>query len=126
MSLVLRRSASEFVPEWDRDKFWSILCDGVAIGSIVEHKGPGGEPPHWLWSFSLHASRFGNGLAHWCSGRAESRDEAMVACRQAWEKVRPAIGPEGWRHHVDHTAWADEQAARWKRQRAGTEPGGYG
>lgn len=126
MSLVLRRSTSEFVPEWERDQFWSILCDGVEIGSIVEQQGQGGFLPRWQWSFSLHAGRFGNGLAHLCSGRKNSRGEAMVACRRAWEQVRPAIGAEGWRRHIEHTAWSDEQAARWKRQRAGTEPGGYG
>lgn len=48
----------------------------------------------------------------------------MVAFSAAWERVRLAIGDEGWRLHVEHMQWSSAQAARWRRQREGAEPGG--
>jgi hypothetical protein len=39
---------------------------------------------------------------------------------------RPEIGDACWRRHLDDCEWLTEQAERWRRQRQGTEPGGYG
>jgi len=109
MTLVLRRTDSRFVPEWNRDKFWNVYCEGVYLGSIVEGMGRSDEPPHWDWVVQLHAGRYFNGLAHLSSGRAVTRQEAMAAYRRAWDIIRLAIGDEGWRLHLEHMEWLDRR-----------------
>ncbi|PZU83463.1 MAG: hypothetical protein DI527_23920 [Chelatococcus sp.] len=99
--LVLRRTTSEHVPEWDRHKFWDVYCDGLYLGSLAQQMGRSDEPPSWQWSIQLHAGSFGNGVKP-RSGQAATRDEAMQAFRAAWDAIRPAIGDEGWALHVEH------------------------
>lgn len=117
MTLILRRTDSEFVPDWDRDKFWVVYCEGVYSGTIVEHRGRSDEPPTWRWTMHLHAGGFQNGVKP-TDGSALTRDEAMRAFRAAWDIVRPAIGDEGWALHVEHVAWAREPSARWRRHKS--------
>ncbi len=126
--LTLRRSASPHIPEWDRDKFWSVFYDGVKVGVIVLIQGSGGDPARWHWGVHLHAGRYGNGMNWACaiSGQADILEEAMAAFRHSFDQCLSHIGEDGWALHVDHTAEVDARLARWSRQKAGTEPGGYG
>lgn len=101
--LVLRRTESRFVPEWDRDKFWNVYCEGAYLGSIVEHRGRSDESAVWQWSIHLHAGGFGNGLKP-TGGQEPTRDEAMRAYRAAWDCIRPALTDAGWAAHVEHMA----------------------
>jgi hypothetical protein len=41
--LALRPQDSRYIPEWDRDKFWSVFHQDVHVGVIVAIAGPGGE-----------------------------------------------------------------------------------
>jgi hypothetical protein len=124
--LTLRRQASPRIPEWDRDRFWSVFYDGVRVGVIVLQNGAGGDPARWHWHVNLHAGRYGNGMngAFAISGQADILEEAMAAFRRSFDQCLPHIGEAGWTLHVDHTAEVDARLARWRRQKAGTEPGG--
>lgn len=125
LDLILRRTTSEHVPEWDRDKFWVVYGEGHYLGTIVEHRGRSDESAVWRWAMQLHAGQFGNGLEP-TDGQAPTREEAMQQFRAAWDIVRPRIGDEGWALHVQHCEWSKAQSERWRRQKEGEEPGGYG
>jgi hypothetical protein len=77
-------------------------------GTIVEALGPGGEPSRWNWQIHLHAGRHGNGMRS-LNGSEPTRDAAMIAFRQAYERCIEHIGEEGWRLHDDHMAPAASQ-----------------
>ena len=122
MTLTLRRAKSRFIPVWDADKFWSVICEDTIVGAIVQSQGAGAET-FWGWSIIMLAPA--SALVN-KSGREATRDEAMAAFRRAWDVYGPEIGDGWWRRHLDHCEWLDEQAERWRRQREGLEPGGYG
>jgi hypothetical protein len=122
--LVLRRQPLNF-PHDDPDANWSVFADGTRIGVIVEQRGRSDKPKDWRWAMHLHAGGFTNGLEP-TGGSAPTREAAMHEFRAVWDVIRPAIGDEGWALHVAHMAWSEAQTARWRRQRAGTEQGGYG
>lgn len=124
LELILRRQPLNF-PHDDPDAMWSVYCEGHYLGSIVEHRGRSDEPISWRWAMFLHAGRHGDGLKP-TSGQAATREEAMQAFRAAWDLIRPALGDEGWALHVKHCEWSEAQSERWRRQKAGLEPGGYG
>ncbi len=115
MSLTLRRQPLNF-PHDDPDLRWSIYCDDVSIGVIVQHRGRSDEPVSWHWVMHLHAGRFQNGVRP-TDGVAATREDAMIAFRAAWIIVRPAIGDEGWQLHLNHCAWSRAQEERRRRQR---------
>jgi hypothetical protein len=121
MMLALRRQDSRYIPNWDRDKFWSVFHQDVHVGVIVAIAGPGGEPPRWNWQIHLHAGKFGNGMRT-LNGSEPTREAAMIAFRQSYERCFQHIGDEGWRLHVEHMEWIEERARRWHGQQAGTEP----
>ncbi|WP_146170190.1 hypothetical protein [Bosea sp. 124] len=60
------------------------------------------------------------------AGLGATREAAMRAFRSAFETCLSFIGAEGWAAHAGHMAWSAAQAERWRRQREGTEPRGYG
>jgi len=128
VSLVLRRQDSPHIPEWDRDKFWMVWHEGVSVGVIVSTNGRSDEPARWEWVIHLHAGRRLTGFSAMTAvaGMEATRAEAMAGFRQAFDKALFYIGPDGWAAHVVHMARSDAQAERWRRQREGTEPGGYG
>lgn len=110
--LILRRQSSRFIPEWERDKFWSVICRGETVGAIVLQTLAGAKTV-WSWSIHVHAGRHGNGLAGQ-SGQADTREAAMAAFREAFDRTMTHIGPDGWAQHVEHMARLAE--------RAGTKP----
>jgi len=112
VTLSLRRQDSRFIPEWDRDKFWSVICRGENVGAIVLQTLAGAETV-WSWSIQIHAGRHGNGLAGQ-SGQADTREPAMAEFREAFDRTMTRLGPDGWAHHVEHLAQLAE--------RAGTKP----
>ncbi len=103
--LILRRQPLNF-PHDDPDARWSVYCEGAAIGAIVLTTHRSDEPPSWNWTVHLHAGRFGNGLRQHAplDGRSDAREDAMAAFRRSWDILRPAIGEEGWAHHLQHMA----------------------
>nr|WP_066733835.1 hypothetical protein [Bradyrhizobium sp. CCH5-A9] len=100
--LILRRQNSRFVPEWDHDKFWTVLCQDEVVGAIVRVTLAGADTA-WTWSIHLHAGRHGNGLSG-LSGRADLLPAAMAEFRDAFDRAITHIGPDGWAHHVAHMA----------------------
>jgi hypothetical protein len=123
VTLTLRRQPLNF-PHDDPDLRWSVYCEDVCIGVIVQHRGRSDEPISWQGTMHLHAGRFGNGVAdRWFGGNARE-GYGRVPCRMG-DGPR-AIGDEGWALHLKHAAWSEAQSDRWRRQREGTEPGGYG
>lgn len=60
------------------------------------------------------------------SGQVDILEDAMAAFRRSFDQCLPFIGGAGWALHVEHTEEVDARLARWSRQKAGTEPGGYG
>lgn len=127
MTLVLRRQPLNF-PHDDPDARWSVYRDDIGVGVIVESRGRSDEPNRWDWVIHLHAGRHQNGMNHTkaTSGSEETREAAMLAFRAAFDHCLIFIGTEGWARHLEHDAWSQAQSKRWARQRAGTEPGGYG
>lgn len=114
--LILRRQSSRFIPEWDRDKFWSVVFRGEVVGAIVQETLSGAHFV-WTWSIHLHAGWRGNGL-YGLSGRADVLEPAMAEFREAFDRAMQHIGDEGWAHHVAHMA---ALAAR-----SGTKPASSG
>jgi hypothetical protein len=100
--LILRRQNSRFVPEWERDKFWTVICNEVVVGSIIRETLAGADAL-WTWSIHLHAGRHGNGLAG-LSGRADVLESAIAEFREAFDRAMQHIGDEGWANHVAHMA----------------------
>jgi hypothetical protein len=97
MALVLRRSTSEHVPEWNRDKFWTVLYRGLSVGAITQKMGPSDAPPRWSWSLIIHAPGLRN-----TGGNETTREAAMDAFRKAFDRRINEIGEEGWADHVQH------------------------
>ncbi len=110
--LILRPQSSRFIPEWERDKFWSVICRGENVGAIVLQTLAGADTV-WSWSIQVHAGRHGNGLAGQ-SGQADTREAAMAEFREAFDRTMTQIGDDGWAHHVAHMAAL--------AQRSGTKP----
>lgn len=109
MTLALRRQESRFIPDWDRDKFWSVMCDGTIVGSIVMHPHFHGDTTPWSWSITMSTPASALITRH---GREATRDDAMAAFRRAWDIYRPEIGDGWWQRHLAHCAWLDEQELR--------------
>lgn len=128
MNLVLRRTYNDHPRPEDDDKFWTVIHQGLPVGVINEERGRSDEPPFWSWIIHLHAGRYGNGIRHEVAieGEEATRDACLPRFRKAFERCLTYIGEEGWACHVEHRRWLDAQKARWRRQRQGTEPGGYG
>lgn len=120
--LTLRRTYNDHPRPEDNDKFWSIDCDGYYVGSLVLTHGPSDQQPDWQWNFHMHPGRHGNGAreATPLSGRAPSRDAALLDIRQALESYLAVIGPEGWAAHVGQMEWLKErkEATRKRENRA--------
>lgn len=105
MELILRRTYKDHPREEDNDKFWSVLHQGLLIGSINESMGPSDEPPRWSWSLIIHAPGMKN-----TSGHEASREDAMRSFRRAFEKEMHRIGVEGWQAHVQHMRWLEARS----------------
>lgn len=103
VDLTLRRTYSDHPHPEDNDKFWSVECEAISVGSIVLHQGRADSPPDWHWVVHIHAGRFGNGLPPQ-DGSEKTREAAMAAFRPAFERCREHIGAEGWQHHIEHMA----------------------
>jgi len=95
--LTLRRSYP------DDERFWTVHAEGVAVGSIIQPVGQ----PFWHWSITV---QFPAGTKN---GKSDSRAEAMIDFRQAWERYREAIGSELWAQHVAHMAELAERMKHW-------------
>ncbi|CAN7338419.1 hypothetical protein LJR090_002573 [Bosea sp. LjRoot90] len=102
-SLILRRTCPDHHDEKERDKLWGVDCEGVYVGSIVLHQGRSDNEPVWQWVVHLHAGRFQNGLRG-NDGSAATREDAMIAFRQAFQRCLAHIGDAGWQHHLEHMA----------------------
>lgn len=88
--LILRRSYP------DSEHFWKVLADEVYVGTIVYNdKRP---EPIWNWTIQVH----------WPSpliakeGMSDTRAEAMVAFREAWQRYSSWFGDELWQRWVKH------------------------
>ncbi|KRE04312.1 hypothetical protein ASE63_25695 [Bosea sp. Root381] len=101
--LPLRRQPLNF-PHDDPDLRWSVYCEGYSVGVIVQHQGRSDEPRTWRWVMHIHADDRTNGLTG-LSGEEAGREAAMAAFRAAWDRVRPAIGDQGWRLQIQHMEW---------------------
>jgi hypothetical protein len=111
LPLTLSRTYPDHHNAAEREAFWSVVGEGVNVGSIVLHKGRSDEPPAWRWVVNLHAGRHGNGMP--CrDGSAESREAAMAAFREAFGRCLAHIGEEGWQTHLDHMEVQQERRAR--------------
>lgn len=109
VNLSLRRTYNDHPHPEDDDKFWSVDCEGVYVGSIVLHQGRTDNPPVWKWVVHLHAGRHQNGMRG-IDGSAETREDAMKAFRLAFEQCLAHIGAEGWQHHLEHMAMVRARA----------------
>ena len=107
--LSLRRQVSRFIPEWDRDKFWSVICEETTVGAIVMHSHFHGDETPWSWSITMSTPASALISRH---GREASRDDAMAAFRRAWDIYRPEIGDGWWQRHLEHCARLDSQGLR--------------
>lgn len=121
-ALSLRHSSPRFIPEWERDKFWTVMCDGVGVGTIVEHQTAAGVLPPWHWTLHVHAGRFANGAREVTvlEGSGQTRDDCLIPFRQAFERYLEFIGPEGWQHHLEHMAFVKAPRGNWAPDEPGT------
>jgi hypothetical protein len=87
----------------DDDRFWTVQSEGVTVGSIIQPTGQ----KFWHWSITV---QFPAGNKN---GKSDSRQEAMIEFRQAWESYREQLGPEQWAQHVAHMAELAERAKGW-------------
>lgn len=103
-ALSLRHTSPQFIPEWERDRFWTVVCDGWPVGTIVEHPTAAGVLPAWQWTIHLHAGRFANGVRMVTSleGDGVTRDACLTPFREAFERCLEYIGADGWEHHCAH------------------------
>lgn len=100
-ALALRRHAPDFggVPP-DR---YSVLADGVEIGSISACLRPGG-PVVWQWSITVVPA------APPTSGTADTLVAATAEFRAAWDGK--SIDLNAWRRHMDDV---QRRAAMWSK-----------
>lgn len=84
--------------------FWTVTCEGVSVGTIVQHQTAAGVLPPWAWTIHIHAGRYANGVrqATAVEGSGVTRDYCLPAMRPALETYLEFIGPEGWAHHLEH------------------------
>lgn len=103
-ALSLRHTSPQFIPEWERDRFWTVMCDGWPVGTIVEHPTAAGLLPAWQWTVHLHAGRFGNGIRAFTAieGDGMTRDACLAPFRESFERCLEYVGLDGWAQHVSH------------------------
>lgn len=88
--LILRRSYP------DSEHFWKVLTDGVYVGTIVYND----KRPEPVWNWTIQVQWPSPGMAK--EGMSDTRDEAMVAFRAAWQRYRSWLGDELWQRWVKH------------------------
>jgi hypothetical protein len=89
--LTLRRSCPE------SEAFWSVVCDGLVVGTIADHSDQQSHLSEdvWIWSITVGPpARFIRG------GKEPSRAAAMTAFGNAWLGYLALVGEEGWAAHV--------------------------
>ena len=99
--LVLRSTYNYHPRPEDNDRFWSVIHEGTWVGSINVRQGASDDPPYWAWAIQITLAAGARDVQ--TSGRADSREDAMKAFRQAFDRVIVAIGEQGWSDFVEHS-----------------------
>ncbi len=77
------------------DDFTVRTDEGYAAGRIHTSPGASDNPNRWQW----HATILFPGKQA-SSGRAETREDAMAACKAIWEPYRAGLTAEQWATHL--------------------------
>ena len=91
-------------PHSNDDRFWMVLCHDVPVGAVVQPAGS----MAWHWSITVQVN-----TQITRAGKADTREEATTAVRQAWTKVEAELGTRGWARHAQHMAELQERAKHW-------------
>jgi hypothetical protein len=94
--LTLRQSCPE------SEAFWSVVCDGLVVGTIADHSDQQSHLSEdvWIWSITVgRPARFIRG------GKEPSRAAAMTAFGNAWLGYLALVGEEGWAADVAYKQW---------------------
>lgn len=121
--MTLRRTYTDHALQADNDRFWTVLYQGVSVGTIVQHQGTPGLPETWRWTVHLQAGRFGNGVrqATATEGSEPSRDATLAPVRAAFQRYLEHVGPDGWARHVEHMEWLSIRRGAWVSEEPGQD-----
>lgn len=100
MTLTLRRQLHD-----TQQRCWTVLCDGVKVGAIVQPIGR----RFWHWTITV---QFSASTAQ--CGEANSREQAMSEFRIAWERYLASIGSAAWEWHCAHMEALQERVQAWQ------------
>jgi hypothetical protein len=91
MTLTLvHRSRTDPQSSWNDDQF-SVVCDGKTVGSIVK-QSMSGTSERWWWEISIPGPD-PNPMER--KGPAQTRDDAMAAFREAWDRLNKERQAQG-------------------------------
>lgn len=112
--LALRAKHHPYDREGEPVSHFSVIGDWEVVGTIHFRVHLARDEMPWAWSVTVPLSSAAQRTMA-TSGREASREDAMRAFRRSYERVRIAIGEEGWSDFVERCRRLraiDEQSRR--------------
>lgn len=100
IELLLRVRRHPYDREGEEPSHFSVICEGLTVGTIYLRTHLAGDDAPWFWSVQPILAVSHKAVAS--SGREATREAAMLAFRRSFERIKIAIGEQTWADFREH------------------------